>query len=81
MITAHPSEEELQQYISAPEACAGSVLEHVDSCEACMGKAKAYRLLFEGIRQQPKPDFEFDLADLVIARLGQIGRASCRERV
>lgn len=69
MITTHLSEEELQQYISEPGACAGSVIEHLGSCEVCIGKAKTYRLLFAGIRQQPRPSFEFDLADLVIARL------------
>lgn len=71
MIAGHLSEEELQQYISDPEACAGSVIEHLGSCEACMGTAKTYRLLFAGIRQQPKPVFEFDLAELVIAQLKQ----------
>ena len=71
MITAHPSEEELQQYVSDPEACAGSVIEHIVSCEECLVKAKTYRLLFAGISQQPRPVFEFDLADLVIAQLEQ----------
>ena len=71
MIAEHLSEEELQQYIPDPEACAGSVIEHLGSCEACMGRAKTYQLLYAGIRQQPKPVFEFDLAELVITRLQQ----------
>jgi hypothetical protein len=71
MIAEHLSEEELQQYTSDPEACAGSVIEHLDSCEACTGMAKTYRLLFAGIRQQPKPTFDFNLTELVIAQLKQ----------
>jgi hypothetical protein len=69
MITPHPSEEELQQYISDPKACAGSVIEHIGSCEACLQKTRNYRILFAGIRQQPRPQFDFDLAEFVIARL------------
>lgn len=75
MIDGHLSENELQQYVSDPFLCDESIIHHIESCDACKEKAKAYRILFSGIEQQAKPAFEFNLTDLVIAQLEQPKRS------
>lgn len=71
MIAEHLSENELQQYVSDPLLCEQSIMEHIKSCHICKEKAETYQILFSGIQQQQKPEFDFNLADLVIAQLEQ----------
>lgn len=66
----HLSEAEIQEYASGDPD--GKVtIDHLVSCEHCRAKVDAYRLLFSGIRQQPRPGFDFDLSALVLAQLPQ----------
>ena len=75
MKAKHLSDNELQQYVSDQAACKSSVIEHINSCESCRIKAETYQILFSGIQQQPKPAFDFNLADLVMAQLEQPKRS------
>ena len=69
MIAGHLSENDIQQYVSDSLLCEQSIMEHIESCDACKEKAETYRILFSGIEQQTKPAFEFNLADLVLSQL------------
>lgn len=69
MKARHLSENELQQYVSEPLLCELSIFEHIESCDVCKEKVEAYRILFLEIKQQTKPAFEFNLADLVLSQL------------
>jgi len=69
MISKHLSEDDIQQYVSDSLLCEQSIIEHIDSCDACKEKAETYQILFSGIEQQAKSAFEFNLADLVLSQL------------
>ncbi len=71
MIAEHPSENDIQQYVSDPLLCDESIIRHIESCKTCMENAEAYQLLFEEIQKQPKPVFDFNLADLVMTQVEQ----------
>lgn len=75
MIAEHLSENELQQYVSDSLHCEQSIREHIKSCYICKEKAETYQILFSGIQQQQKPEFDFNLTDLVIAQLEQPKRS------
>lgn len=69
MISKHLSGNDIQQYVSDPLLCEQYIIQHIESCDACKEKAEPYRILFSGIAQQAKPEFDFNLADLVISQL------------
>jgi len=71
MTNKHLNDDEIQQYVLQKTECDVDIVKHVESCETCKIKAKQYDLLFEGINQQEKPGFDFNIADLVIAKLPQ----------
>jgi hypothetical protein len=65
----HPSETELQQYALDDSASTNAIREHIENCEGCQKETSAYQILFSGIREQPKPVFDFDLTGFVLSRL------------
>ncbi len=65
----HPSEAELQQFALDDPACTNATREHIENCEGCQKETSAYRILFSGIKEQPKPVFDFDLTGFVLSRL------------
>ncbi len=67
----HLTDDEIQQYVFEKTKCADEVIDHIQSCTTCKERAAQYSLLFEGIKQQEKPVFDFDLAELVIEQLPQ----------
>ena len=69
MINKHPDDDGIQQYVLQKAACDIDLVKHIESCATCKIKAEQYNLLFEGIKQQEKPAFDFNLADLVVAQL------------
>jgi len=75
MIAEHLSENDIQQYVSDSLHCEQSITEHIKSCYICKEKAETYQILFSGIQQQQKHEFDFNLTDLVIAQLEQPKRS------
>lgn len=71
MISRHLNDDEIQQYVLQKAACDIDIIKHIQDCETCKLKAAQYTLLFEEIKQQEKPVFDFNIADLVIAQLPQ----------
>jgi hypothetical protein len=69
MTNNHLNDAEIQQYILQKTQCNIDIVKHVQNCKTCKIKAKQYTLLFEGIKQQENPVFDFNLADLVIGQL------------
>lgn len=69
MTTGHLSEMELQQCALDKSGCTKEVREHMEACESCQAEAEAYQLLFSGIKEQPKPVFDFDVSGLVLAQM------------
>ena len=51
--------------------CDRKIIEHLAHCDDCRLKAEQYQILFEEIKQQEKPIFDFDLSDLVMAQMPQ----------
>jgi hypothetical protein len=75
MITAHLTDAEIQLYIAAPENINDQLKIHVQDCENCQANIANYRWLFNGIQDQAKPRFDFDLTSLVLERLPEPKRA------
>jgi hypothetical protein len=69
MTNKHLNDAEIQQYVLQKTNCDTDIIEHIQHCRNCKIKAEQYNLLFEGIKQQEKPVFDFNLADLVVAQL------------
>jgi hypothetical protein len=69
MINEHVTDIEIQRFILEEKKCDFYVVEHIKHCSQCTIKAAEYRLLFEGIKQQDRPVFDFPLADFVVAQL------------
>jgi hypothetical protein len=69
MTNKHLNDTEIQQYILQKTNCDVDIIKHIQHCTNCKVKAEQYKLLFEGIKQQEKPVFNFNLADLVIKQL------------
>jgi predicted anti-sigma-YlaC factor YlaD len=71
MKTNHLLESEIQQYSLDKLNSDKQIINHVHSCEACREKVEAYTVIFETIKDQPEPAFDFDLTDMVMQQLPQ----------
>ena len=69
MISKHLSDADIQQYVSDKTYCGADTIAHILECEHCRAKAETYRLIFSGIKQQPKPSFDFDLSGLILTQI------------
>jgi hypothetical protein len=69
MITRHLTDDEIQEFVLDPAVCKTGIAGHVRGCEQCRTKAVNYRLLVTGIKLQPPPVFDFNLAESVLAQL------------
>ena len=75
MITAHLTDAEIQLYVGEPEVTSEQLKIHIHDCVNCQTRAANYRLLFNGIQDQAKPQFNFDLSTLVLEQLPEPRRA------
>ena len=75
MITAHLTDAEIQLYVAEPEMIGDQLKIHIQDCVNCKTRAANYRLLFNGIHDQAKPQFNFDLSTLVLEQLPEPKRA------
>lgn len=65
----HPGEEKLQQFVLEKNITDAGILDHIKNCEVCMKKIRVYEYLFEAVKEQSSPVFEFDLSEAVLAKL------------
>jgi hypothetical protein len=75
MITAHLTDAEIQLYVAEPEMTSEQLKIHIHDCANCQTRAANYQLLFNGIKDKAKPQFDFDLSALVLERLPEPKRA------
>lgn len=66
----HLNEDMLQQYVLEPAACPPEAIAHLAVCPQCRIEAAAYLQLGKALRDQPAPEFAFDLAAAVMEQLG-----------
>jgi hypothetical protein len=69
MNTEHASEMELQEYALDKYGCSKQAIIHIEVCENCQAGVAAYRLLFDKIKKQPKPAFDFDVSALLLPQI------------
>lgn len=69
MINKHLTDEEMQQYVLQKIIADIVTAEHIQHCAGCKIKIEQYSLLFNGIKEQEQPVFDFSLADLVMEQL------------
>lgn len=69
----HLTEEAIQQYVLEPWACAKAVQAHMEDCVHCRQVANEYKLLFSGLKEQERPAFDFDLAEMVAVAIEKEG--------
>jgi hypothetical protein len=60
----HLTEEAIQQYVLEPWTCAQAAQAHMGNCAHCRQIASEYKLLFSGLKEQERPVFDFDPAEL-----------------
>ena len=77
----HINDFDIQRFALREENFERAAAEHIKSCEYCSRKAEQYKLLFESIRRQEKPEFNFDLAGAVIEKLPQKKSAQSFEKL
>jgi hypothetical protein len=65
----HLSTEELQQYVLNRAASPADCIMHIGTCPDCQADVAAYTWLMEGLRQQTKPAFDFDVAAVLVEKL------------
>jgi hypothetical protein len=71
MKTEHLTDSEIQIYSLSQADIEPRITEHISTCESCRAKAGAYRQLFLEIKELRAPAFDFNLSDLVLARLSK----------
>lgn len=69
MTTKHITDAEIQQFVLHESTNVNGIINHIEDCADCKIKVEQYNFLFKGIQQQEKPEFDFDLAELVVAQL------------
>ncbi len=69
MTNKHLNDADIQQYVLQKTNCDFDIIEHIQYCDSCKLKADQYNLIFEGIKKQEKPTFDFNLVDLVMEQL------------
>ena len=69
MLTKHCTDDELQQYAVDKQHGENRIAEHIHICDACRMKVEVYEMMITGIKQQPQPAFDFDLAEMVLQQL------------
>jgi hypothetical protein len=69
MKALHLTDEEIQEYILDRSTSDIAIVEHAGSCEDCRARITTYQLLFDGLKQQSRDVFDFNLAELVVAQL------------
>ena len=73
MVTKHLTDDEVQLYVLDRHTCEKRIAEHIHFCEECRAKAEVYQLMITGIKQQPRPAFDFNLSELVLPQLPSSG--------
>ena len=68
MTGTHLSDQELQTYLTEKNSCSKELLEHVHSCAHCQMAAAVYKQLFVAIKNDAAPGFDFDVAEMVVAK-------------
>jgi len=67
----HLTDIDIQTFVLQKENCDIAIVEHIAQCDSCKMEVEQYKILFEEIKQQEQPIFDFDLSDLVMAQLPQ----------
>jgi hypothetical protein len=81
MKVTHLTEEEMQQYVLDKAGCEQPVVEHMEHCAVCQATAAAYHTLFEGIKEEPKAVFDFNVTELVMSQLPQPAPKASTDRL
>ena len=76
----HLTDDEVQQFVIDQEHCEIRIAEHIHTCKDCKIKTEVYRSLIAGIKQQPQPVFDFDLAAAVLNQLPAAQTKTASER-
>ena len=69
MTNKHLNDADIQQYVLQKTNSDLEIIEHIQHCTTCKTKVEQYRLLFDGIKEQEKSTFDFNLAELVMEQL------------
>jgi hypothetical protein len=65
----HLTDEAIQEFATNRAGCSLQVIEHMQHCAVCLGKAAVYEQMASAIQAQAAPAFDFDVAALVMPQL------------
>lgn len=71
MKNKHLTDIEIQQYLLLELNSRPDIIEHIQKCEECRIKVEEYRIIFEKIKEQEKPVFDFNLEELIAKQLSR----------
>lgn len=81
MLNKHLTDGEIQEFLLEGSQSDTGLAKHLEICPECRERVAAYELLFAGIGELEKPVFEFNLAELVVARLPGRQMETVRDRL
>jgi hypothetical protein len=65
----HLSEIEIQDYVLQQMKSETHIAGHLQTCSHCKLRVEEYQLLFNAIKAQPEPAFDFDLSAIVLSEI------------
>jgi hypothetical protein len=69
MMSSHPNEKEIQDYVLDRSSSSNTVIRHIESCGECQQEVKSYSVLFAELKQEPALSFDFNVSELVLPLL------------
>lgn len=74
MNNIHPPDREIQQYALDKSDADSVIAAHIESCSNCLAEVSNYQKLFSEIKEQSLASFDFDVQELVLAKLSKTNR-------
>ena len=65
----HLNDVEIQQFLFQENQLSSDISDHIQQCAECRNKTEQYKLIFNLVRVQEKPVFDFKLEELVMQKI------------
>lgn len=69
MINRHPTEEEIQLFVTGQSDNRSPITDHIKVCDICRDEVLLYQLLVDDLAKQTSASFDFNIEALISSRL------------
>jgi hypothetical protein len=80
MINNHLTDFEIQEIALYKNTCLEEAAKHISTCASCKIKVEQYELIFQGIKSQVEPSFNFNLSTLVLNAIPETSQNDLSEK-